>query len=114
VPASGQTVALPYRGGAVALFPVQKVQRVVGVIKIASGSGDRLPSFGEIVVTARGKETSSPVGSTGAFYFEDLPAGTHSAVVHERDGRTCAFTVTVPASDDTVVKLGTVRCESRP
>jgi outer membrane usher protein len=114
VPDSGQTVALPYRGGAVALFQVQKVQRVVGTIKVATASGDRLPSYGEIVVTARGKETSSPIGSTGSFYFEDLPEGTHSAVIHERDGRTCALTVTVPASDGTVVNLGTVRCDSRP
>jgi outer membrane usher protein len=114
VPAAGQTLALPHRGGAVAVFPVQKIQRVVGIVKIVDGSADRSPAYGEVVVTARGKDLTSPVGSTGAFYFEDLPEGTHSAVVHERDGRTCAFTVTVPASDGTVVNLGTLRCESRP
>ena len=31
VPDVGQTLALPYRGGAVAVFDVQKIQRVVGV-----------------------------------------------------------------------------------
>ena len=114
VPAAGQTLALPYRGGAVAVFPVQKIQRVVGVIKVVDGSADRSPAYGEVVVTARGKDITSPIGSSGAFYFEDLPEGTHSAVIHERDGRTCAFTVKVPLSDGTVVNLGTLRCESRP
>jgi outer membrane usher protein len=114
VPDTGQTLALPYRGGAVAVFPVQRIQRVVGVVKIVDGSADRSPAYGEVVVTARGKDLTSPIGSTGAFYFEDLPEGTHSAVVHERDGRTCAFTVKVPASDSTVVNLGTLRCEPRP
>jgi outer membrane usher protein FimD/PapC len=96
------------------VFPVQRIQRVVGVVKIVDGSADRSPAYGEVVVTARGKDLTSPIGSTGAFYFEDLPEGTHSAVVHERDGRTCAFTVKVPASDSTVVNLGTLRCEPRP
>jgi outer membrane usher protein len=113
-PDAGQTLALPYRGGAVAVFPVQRIQRVVGIVKIVDGSADRSPAYGEVVVTARGKDITSPVGSTGAFYFEDLPEGTHSAVVHERDGRTCAFTVRVPPSDSTVVNLGTLRCEPRP
>ena len=74
VPDVGQTLALPYRGGAVALFGVQKVQRVVGTIMIARGPEDRVPSYGEITVTAKGREFISPVGSSGRFYFEDLPA----------------------------------------
>ena len=87
VPDVGQTLALPYRGGAVALFGVQKVQRVVGTIVIADGAEDRIPSYGEITVTVKGGAVISPVGSSGRFYFEDLSSGTHRAVVRDSTGR---------------------------
>jgi len=109
----GKTLALPYRGGAVALFSVHKIQRVTGRIMIANGSDPRVPSYGDLTVTANGRELTSPVGSTGAFYFEDLPAGTHSAVVRDANGRDCAFTLTVPTSDAPVVNVGKLQCEAR-
>ena len=84
VPDVGQTLALPYRGGAVAVFGVQKVQRVVGSITVAQDGEDRVPAYGEITVTTKGREFSSPVGSSGRFYFEDLAAGTHTAVVRDK------------------------------
>ena len=107
----GQTLALPYRGGAVALFSVRKIQRVVGIITIAEDSEDRVPAYGEVTVTAGAREITSPIGGNGAFYFEDLPAGGHSALVRDRDGRECAFTMTVPTTEGEVVPLGTLRCE---
>jgi outer membrane usher protein len=113
VPGVNQTLALPYRGGAIALFPVQKIQRVVGSVRIAEQDQDRVPAYGEIVVTAQGREVASPVGGTGAFYFEDLPAGTHSAVVRDGRGGECPFVITVPSSEETVVSLGALRCEVR-
>jgi outer membrane usher protein len=113
VPDVGQTLALPYRGGAVAEFGVQKIQRVVGVITVADQGGERIPSYGEITVTAKGREVSSPIGSSGRFYFEDLPAGTHSAVVRDSAGRECSLILTVPLSDGTLVNLGPVRCNAR-
>ena len=113
VPDVGQTLALPYRGGAVAEFGVQKIQRVVGVITVADQGGDRIPSYGEITVTAKGREVSSPIGSSGRFYFEDLPAGTHSTVVRDSAGKECSLIITVPLSDGTLVNLGPVRCNAR-
>ena len=109
----GKTLALPYRGGAIALFNVQKVQRVTGRITVVDGAESRIPSYGDFTVTVNGGETTSPIGSSGVFYFEDLPAGTHSAVVRDRNGRECVFTVTVPASDAGLVNIGTLRCEAR-
>jgi outer membrane usher protein len=108
VPDVGMTLAPPYRGGAVALFDVQRVQRVLGKILIA---GQEKPHvYGELTVTgANGRTYGSPVGSDGAFYFENLPTGTYSAVVNNR-GTQCSFAVEVPASNETVIKLGTVRC----
>jgi len=113
VPDVGQTLALPYRGGAVALFDVQRVQRVVGSITVAEGGEARVPAYGEITVTTKGREFSSPIGGTGRFYFEDLAAGTHSAVVRDKDGKECTLTITVPSSDGTIVNLGSLRCNAR-
>jgi outer membrane usher protein len=108
----GMTLAPPYRGGAVAVFDVQRVQRVLGKIVIA---GQEKPhAYGELTVTsADGRSFGSPVGGDGAFYFENLPAGAYSAVVENR-GAQCTFVLEVPASDDLVIKLGTVRCNVSP
>ncbi|HEU4687589.1 MAG TPA: fimbria/pilus outer membrane usher protein, partial [Vicinamibacterales bacterium] len=113
VPDVNQTLALPYRGGAVAVFSVQKIQRVVGSIRLADQGEDRIPAYGELIVTAKGQEVTSPIGGSGRFYFEDLAAGTHSAVVRDSTGKECTFTITVPSSEGTLVNLGTLRCEAR-
>jgi outer membrane usher protein len=104
----GMTLAPPYRGGAVAVFDVQRVQRAVGKIVIA---GEEKPhAYGELTLTsADGRSYGSPVGGDGAFYFENLPGGRYSAVV-ERRGSLCTFELEVPPSDDLVIKLGTARC----
>jgi outer membrane usher protein len=105
----GMTLAPPYRGGAVAQFDVQRVQRVLGKIVVAGQ--EKAHAYGELTVTsANGRTYGSPVGSDGAFYFENLPTGRYSAVVDKR-GSQCTFTLEVPASDENVIKVGTVRCE---
>ena len=110
VPDIGLTLAPPYRGGAVALFDVQPVQRVLGRIMIASGLEERPHAYGELTVTAAsGRTYGSPVGGDGAFYLENLPKGSYSAVVDHR-GTRCTFTLEIPASTETVINLGTVRC----
>ncbi len=71
---------------------------------------DRPFTYGELTaVSSRGQAYGSPVGNDGSFYFENLPAGEYSAVVATRDGQ-CAFTMEIPVSTDTVIKLGKVRC----
>ena len=112
VPDVGRTLALPYRGGAVALFDVQKIQHVTGRLSIADGGEHRVPSYGDLTVVVNDREVTSPIGNTGAFYFETLKPGTYPAIVHETDGHDCVFTVTVPASDAPIVNLGTLRCEA--
>jgi len=109
----GQTLALPYRGGAVARFDVHRLQRVIGRITVVEGPDSRVPSYGDITIAVRGREVVSPVGGSGSFYFEDLPAGTYAATVRDTGGRDCAFTISVPSSDSEVVNVGTLRCEAR-
>ncbi|HLG55780.1 MAG TPA: fimbria/pilus outer membrane usher protein [Vicinamibacterales bacterium] len=110
VPDSGLTLAPPYRGGAVALFDVQRVQRVLGRIVVGSRAEERPQPYGELTVTgANGRTFGSPVGSDGAFYFENLPTGSYSGVVENR-GTRCTLALEVPVSKETVIRIGTVRC----
>jgi len=107
VPDIGVTLAPPYRGGAVAIFDVQRVQRVLGKIL---GADDRPFVYGELTVTnANGRSFGSPVGNDGSFYFENLPAGSYTAAVENRTSQ-CTFRVEIPVSNDTVINVGKVRC----
>jgi outer membrane usher protein len=113
---AGLTIAPPFRGGAVARFDVQKVQRVLGRVKVATGHEETYQQYGELTVTsASGRRYGSPIGGDGTFYFENLPKGSYAAMMEYR-GTRCAFQLVVPSSDDMVVDLGTVRCtaESAP
>jgi outer membrane usher protein len=107
VPDVGVTLAPPYRGGAVAVFDVQRVQRVLGKVL---GADDRPFVYGELTLTdTNGRSFGSPVGNDGSFYFENLKTGSYSAVVENRSGQ-CTFSIEIPASTDTVINLGKVRC----
>jgi outer membrane usher protein len=104
------TVAPPYRGGALVRFPVQRIQRSQGRVLIVSGGVERTPTYGQLTVTADGVPSVSPLGTGGEFYFENLPAGRHTAVVEAVDG-VCRFVIEVPPSDGAVADLGIVRCK---
>jgi outer membrane usher protein len=107
---AGLTIAPPFRGGAVAHFDVQRVQRVLGRIKVSNGREERYQQYGELTVTASsGRTFGSPIGSDGTFYFENLPKGSYAATMEYR-GTRCVFQLVIPASDDMVVDVGTVRC----
>jgi len=103
-----QTIAPPHRGGALVLFPVRRLQGVAGRVRIARGQQSTIPAYGTLTVTGP-QPVSSPVGADGEFYLEPLGQGRHPAVVTHQ-GRTCAFDLSVPASDASVTVLGTVTC----
>jgi outer membrane usher protein len=103
------TLAPPYRGGAVVLFPVRRIQRATGSVMLLTSAGEEQPSFGEISIVAAGERMTSPLGNAGEFYFENLPEGRHEAsVTHE--GRSCVFMLTVPQSTEAAITLGTFTC----
>jgi outer membrane usher protein len=111
VPSVRTAIAPPYRGGAVVQFPVTRVQRTVGTIRIVGLDGEALSRFGEMRVTAPGQTYESPIGSDGQFYFENVPAGRHHAVVTYPDG-SCTATVVVPESQELVLQLGLLTCRA--
>jgi outer membrane usher protein len=105
------TMAVPYRGGALAVFPVQMVRRVTGTIRIVERGQPRIPEYGELTVTASGAPDpiGSPVGGNGDFYLEDVPDGRHRAVVIDNKG-SCSLMLEVPPSGDAVIDLGAIEC----
>jgi outer membrane usher protein len=104
-----QSIAPPYRGGALVTFRTTRHQGVTGTVSIAVGGQTVLPALGEVTITVGARAYSSPIGAAGEFYFENLPAGQHAAVVVFKGG-TCRVTLTVPASTEPVIRLGVVRC----
>jgi outer membrane usher protein len=109
VPAVRRTLAPPYRGGAVALFEVEKIQRFVGRIQMDDSGQGLTPAYGDLTVRVGDQTFNSPVGGDGSFYFENLPPGKHPAVLQNGQDQ-CTFTLDVPASTAPMVKLGTIRC----
>ena len=95
------------RSGVVLVFPVTRVQSIVGMLMVRQGDvvapleyrTFMLPVAvaAENILTARG----------GEFYLENLPVGTHRARMM-LDGRECIFDLTVPKSDASIVNLGKV------
>jgi outer membrane usher protein len=103
------TLAPPYRGGAVVLFPVRRIQRVTGAVLLTGSAGDQKPTYGELTIVAAGERIVSPLGVDGEFYFENLPEGRHEATV-KTENRSCVFILNVPHSEEAALALGTLKC----
>jgi outer membrane usher protein len=104
-----QTVAAPFRGGAVVRFPVGRLQAVTGRLLVEAAGRVAPPGFGELSVTVGGRQADSPIGRDGEFYLENVPTGRYPAlIVH--DGLTCEFVLEVPPTQLPLVEVGTLRC----
>jgi outer membrane usher protein len=110
IDATDKVVAPPFRGGAVVTFPVQRIQRSTGTVALQDSKGSVIPAYGQLTVTANGKQFESPVGKQGEFYLENVPPGRHRAIVEYKD-KTCGFVLDVPSSAEPFVQLGNVRCQ---
>jgi outer membrane usher protein len=107
--AKEMTLAPPYRGGAVALFPVSREHRLTGSVVVARPGGVFVPVSGRLQVQLDGRTIESPIGHGGQFYLEGLSPGSYHATV-EHETVTCRFTLRVPEAEAPIVKLGTVQC----
>lgn len=104
-----QSVAPPYRGGALVTFAARRHQALTGTLAVAVGSQTIVPAMGEMTVAGDGRSWSSPIGSGGEFYLENLPPGDHQAVVAFAGGR-CLASLHVPTSSLSLIRLGIVPC----
>jgi len=113
IDATEMTVAPPYRGGAVATFPIRFVQRVTGTLAIARGGVSVIPAYGRITVQVGGKKVDSPIDEAGAFYLEiETPSessGAYQAEV-EFEAGICRLALVVPSGGAVIVNLGSITC----
>jgi outer membrane usher protein len=104
------TVAPPFRGGAVAVFPAEREQRLTGTIALKKGWGTIVPSFGLLFTeSAAGEIVEAPLGPQGEFYLEGLSPGLLRTRIEYGD-LDCELELSVPDSDQPVVAMGAVEC----
>jgi outer membrane usher protein len=104
-----KTVAPPYRGGAVVTFPALKMRSVRGSVGFDVAGETVAPVYGELTLMVDHTRYSSPLGATGEFEIENLPAGSYTASVVSQS-RTCTLTIDVPVADRPIVDVGMLRC----
>lgn len=107
-----RTVGPPVKGGSVVTFPARRVQALIGTLVVEIAGRTVTPAYGQLVVTADGQTFESPIGRDGEFYLENLPRGSHPAVIDHKDAA-CRFTLDAPVSPASLVDVGTVRCTAR-
>ncbi|HEX9572888.1 MAG TPA: fimbria/pilus outer membrane usher protein [Myxococcales bacterium] len=99
-------VASPYRGGALVEFDVHRIQSVTGVLEVEGGG---TAAFGELQLSAGGKDLASPISAEGRFWLEGVPVGSYAAAVEFRGG-TCTARIEVPQAAGALFDLGRLRC----
>lgn len=110
VDATEKTVAAPFRGGAVVVFPVIHLQIITGTLTVETAGAISIPAYGRLIVTVADQTVESPIGKRGEFYLENVPAGKHSAVIENQE-KMCHVTLDIPASAEPFLKLGQVPCQ---
>ena len=111
VDATEKTVAPPFRGGALVVFPVLRIQIITGTVRIETEEVVRIPAYGQMTVTVNDATRESPIGKQGEFYLENIPPGTYQATISD-EGTVCRFPLTIPDSPNPILKLGELHCES--
>ena len=99
-------VASPYRGGALVEFDVRRIQSVTGVLEVEGGAS---LAFGELQISAGGKDVVSPISAEGRFWLDGVPVGSYAAIAGFRGG-TCTARIEVPEAAGPLFDLGHLRC----
>jgi outer membrane usher protein len=100
----GLTLVPFSRSGTVLTFQAPQTRAITGTLTYRRG-GRVLPlELVLVTIDVGGKAIEVPTGRGGEFYFENVPAGDYPARV-QVPGRDCAFTLSIPGSDETLVRL---------
>jgi outer membrane usher protein FimD/PapC len=103
-------VSPPLRSGSLIPFEATKFQAITGTLHLKLEGETRPVEFHEVSLDVEGKGISFPTGKGGEFYLENVAPGSYKASFVYK-GRTCAFEVRIPASDELIIDLGGQICE---
>jgi outer membrane usher protein len=110
IPEIEKLVSVPFRGGGVVLFDLQKLQAFTGRLSVIEKGVKTSAEYWGLKIQTDVRTIEAVVGKRGEFYLENIPAGTYAARLFE-NGRACDFSMTIPASKDAMVDMGEVICE---
>lgn len=92
------------RSGVVLVFPVVRVQSIVGALMVRQGGVTRPLEYRSFALPAAVASEKILTAKGGEFYIENLAVGTYRARIMI-DGRECIFDLTVPKSDASLINL---------
>lgn len=102
-------VSPPLRSGTALTFDARRIQAIVGRMQVRANGITRALDYGELTLAGDAGTFRGPVGRGGEIYLENVPPGEYRAAV-ELEGRTCRARITIPASDEIILRLGDVVC----
>lgn len=111
IPEIEKKVSIPFRGGGVVLFDLQKLQAFTGSFSVVEKGTKTVAEYWGLELRLDSCTIEAVVGKRGEFYLENIPAGSYPARLFENGKKECVFSITIPASDDAIVDMGEVVCE---
>ncbi|MBI5969723.1 MAG: fimbrial biogenesis outer membrane usher protein [Deltaproteobacteria bacterium] len=104
-------VSTPHRGGAIVEFGAAKVQGFGAKVFWTQKGVKKTAEYAGIEITGPKGVIDGIIGKGGEMYLENLPAGRFPARVFMKD-KDCRFEMNVPKSDDMIVDMGDIICET--
>jgi outer membrane usher protein len=104
-----QSIDVASRHGTVAQFSASVVTAIMGSVTVSERGRSVIPAFGQLLLMSGEKSVTSELDRAGRFYFEDVTAGSHAAVVRYAGGD-CRFTLRVPRTTGIEQRIGDFTC----
>ncbi|MDB5094941.1 MAG: fimD [Candidatus Eremiobacteraeota bacterium] len=102
-------VIVASRHGALAQFSAAVVTAIIGTVILSGVGGRTTPAFGQLTLRSGEKDVTSELDRDGRFYFEDVAAGSHAAVIRYGGGE-CRFTMEIPRRAGIEQNVGEFTC----
>jgi len=100
-----------YRGGAVLRFKVRKLQAFVGNFLYREEGAEKPAKYWGLELLMDGKPEQFILGDDGGFYLENIASGDYEARIFNKR-HDCHFIMQIPESDEMMVDMGDIRCET--
>jgi outer membrane usher protein len=106
-----QYISPLFRSGSIVTFDVNRMQGIVGTVHILE-DGKELPAEYKIIfVQVNDRILEGSIGRDGEFYLENIPRGRHAAKIIQK-GKDCIFDIIIPDSEEMLVDVGKITCET--